>query len=94
MVKRTKRGIKEVDIITDYQVAFNTDEGKRVLYDLLMACHFFQNMMCNNAGQLAYKEGQRSVTLRILDKLDTNAKDLLDLLEEAQKEEQKYDDAF
>lgn len=56
--KRAKR-------IKDYQDLFGTDIGQRVLHDMMLA-HGFLSAHPAEPTQLALKEGERLVILRIL----------------------------
>ena len=50
----------------NYKTIFNTDEGKRVLYDLEKRCHYHSTTnVKGDSHESAYMEGQRSVLLFI-----------------------------
>ena len=50
---------------TDYQSAFDTAEGKRVLADLQSA-YYHRGYYLKDPYETAYREGQRSVIIRIM----------------------------
>ena len=51
---------------TNYKYIFNTDEGKEVLADLEIRCHYHSTTnVKGDSHESAYMEGQRSVLLFI-----------------------------
>ncbi len=52
----------------DYKSVFGTEEGKRVLFDMMANHHFITPTLSvkNNAIEAAFNEGQRNVILRVL----------------------------
>jgi hypothetical protein len=59
-----------------YQDVFGSENGKRVLFDLMKSTHFFDTTMDPNPHELAYNEGARSVVLRILKTINTDPSQL------------------
>ncbi len=53
----------------DYERVFGSDDGQRVLRDMMVFYGMFQTTFNPNATESAYKEGQRSVVLGILEKM-------------------------
>ena len=54
------------ELIKDYIIIFNTDEGKRVLDDLKKRSHFFNTThVKGDSHESAYYEGQRSLVVFI-----------------------------
>ncbi len=51
---------------------FRTDNGKIVLEDLINTFHILHSTMTNDANQTAFREGERSVVLRILKTINTD----------------------
>jgi hypothetical protein len=49
----------------DYEITFDTSEGKRVLADLQSA-YYHRGSYSKDPYETAYREGQRSVIIRIL----------------------------
>ena len=50
------------ELIKDYKIIFNTDEGKRVLDDLKKRSHFYSTThVKGDSHESAYYEGQRSL---------------------------------
>ena len=54
----------------DYRKTFNSEEGKRVLRDLMVECHLFEGLPGHlSSTEMFYGEGQRSAVMYILTKL-------------------------
>lgn len=85
-----KREKKIVDTITAYQSIFNTPDGERVLYDLIKSCHILTPTMDPNPHEMAYKEGERSVVLRILQTLGQDPAALVKRIEQGREMEAQY----
>jgi hypothetical protein len=82
-----KNSNKMVAKIIDYKVAFSTDSGERVLYDLYKVCGLLTSSFSENPQEMAFKEGQRNVVLHILNKLKTDPIKLKKFIEERENEE-------
>ena len=55
-----------VELKKNYELVFNSDEGKGVLEDLERRCHFWSTTnIKGDSHESAYMEGQRSVLLFI-----------------------------
>jgi polyhydroxyalkanoate synthesis regulator phasin len=55
---------KLLELIKDYKIIFNTDEGKRVLDDLKKRSHFYNTThVQGDSHESAYNEGQRSLVV-------------------------------
>lgn len=67
--------------IRAYKRIFESEDGKIVLQDLMRSCHVFSSTMDPNPTEHAYKEGERSVVLRIMRTLNIDPSKL----EEAMK---------
>jgi len=64
---------ERAETIRAYKRVFESDDGKKILKDLMKACHFLSTTMHVNPNEAAYKEGERSVLLRILKTVKINA---------------------
>ena len=64
------------DLKQSYQVLFATDDGTKVLDDLHKRFHVDQSTFSNDALEMAFLEGQRSVMLFILRSL-TEEKEII-----------------
>lgn len=61
-----------VGLRTAYRSIFATEDGKRVLKDLMQRTHMFGTTFEGDAIAMAYNEGRRSVVLQILKMLEVN----------------------
>lgn len=69
--KKAKRSLASV---TQYQKVFGTPEGKKVLWDLMKSGGVLvQSHVAGDPYGTAFNDGARSIVLRILDKLKTDA---------------------
>lgn len=84
--KKKKPGTnKRVELAKLYQGMFGSEKGKYILYDL-MGTHWMLNpTYSSDASEMAHREGERAVVLRILSILNINIERLY---EEMEKREQ------
>ncbi len=81
--KRKQAVLKRaVGKVQDYQHVFNTEQGKRVLYDM-MNSHFVIGPLPRDVNDLLRAEGERNVVLRILAKLKFSTEKVHKLIEES-----------
>jgi len=82
--KIARKGLAKV---TDYQTVFNNPVGKNVLMDL-MSTHSMMSSTYrgDSVKDMLIKEGERNVVLRILTILKANTKQLLERIEEHEKD--------
>jgi hypothetical protein len=85
-----KRLRKPVDRAISYQSTFATPEGQKVLFDLMKEHHMIGSSFSKDAFEMAFKEGERNVVLRILNILKINVDDLAKRIEEGLKQEESY----
>lgn len=73
--------------IVDYKRVFGTEQGKRVLHDMMVAANVLSPMMSKGARgeDLLFSEGQRNVVLRILTFLKTDPEKLIQLMKEGEQ---------
>ncbi len=81
------RAKKRAGLIQDYKRTFETPVGKNVLMDLMRTHHMMGPVMDANPIDMAFKEGERNVVLRILRALNTNAEELYKRLKEQEEQE-------
>jgi len=67
---------EKADLIRAYKHVFATEDGKKVLHDLMKTFHIFHSTMDASAHEMAYNEGERSVVLRILRTINTDPSEL------------------
>ena len=71
--------------LVDYKKTFGSEQGKRVLYDMMNA-HFMMaptNPRTSDPYEMAFNEGQRFVLLRIMTMLKVNPERMNQLIEES-----------
>ncbi len=67
-----------------YKEVFGTDSGKIVLYDLMLNTNMIDSSFDPDPLQMARKEGERNVCLRILNIIKTDIKQLDKLIRESE----------
>lgn len=82
-----KRKSSRADMIIAYKEAFATDHGKKVLLDLMNSFHIFDSTMADTPEETAFKEGERSVVLRILKTINIDPEQLDKIVSEGQSKE-------
>ncbi len=89
--KHNKRALKKV---SDVQVLFGTELGKRVLWQLMKFCRMVDNThVKGDSHESAFLEGRRSVILWILQKQKTDLEKLDKIIEQgvyADETEQEF----
>ena len=85
MDSRTKKvAMKGVKKLSQYQKVFSGPDGQAVLADMMKA-HGMMSPHPNDPHQMALKEGERLVVLRILTLLKQDPKAVLERIEHATK---------
>jgi hypothetical protein len=74
------------DTIQSYQRLFASEDGIRVMKDLMKSCHFYDTTFTGDVYESAYKEGERSVILRIMRTIKLDPRDIDKILEGNQGE--------
>lgn len=69
-------------MIRAYKRVFESEDGKKVLADLAKAGHVYRSTMDPNPNEVAYKEGERSMVLRIMRTVKTDPSELEKYLNE------------
>ncbi len=69
----------------DYKVVFGSEEGKRVLHDILKSCGMLTSSFDESSVTMAYKEGQRNVALSLLHKTKVNIQELTRFIEQQEE---------
>lgn len=77
---------KKSKLVRAYRELFQSDAGKEVLHDLCKSCHVYHSTMDANSNEMAYREGERSVVLRILRTIEINPYELDRKIKEYQEE--------
>ena len=76
---------KRADLVRAYKNIFDSEEGKLVLHDLMKNFHVLHSTMDANPNEVMFKEGERSVVLRILRTINMDANELEKILNEQEK---------
>lgn len=74
-----------------YKMTFASEQGQRVLFDILNQCHMLVSHRTKDVIDpltLAFKEGERNVALRILSIMQTDMGKLKELIDRKQREEE------
>lgn len=83
---------KKLDLLAAYQAAFKSEDGKKVLYDLIRTHHIIGTIYSKDPQEMALKEGERNVVLRIMHFLNTDPEKFLKDVEQSLQNEQQYID--
>lgn len=79
--KLAKRAVARV---IDYKRTFASEQGKRVLYDMIANHHVMNSTYVKgDAVDMAFREGQRQVILRILATMKVDTTKIQQLIEES-----------
>lgn len=82
-----KKEHRRCELIEAYKRVFGSADGKKVLTDLLIACHEGRDTFVAGAPDLsAWNQGQRAVGLYIKTKLKLDTKKIMALLKEHEQE--------
>jgi hypothetical protein len=71
----------------DYKIAFGTEEGQRVLSDLVASSFTLSSTLSPDPYETAFNEGMRNATLRILAMLHYKPEDFMQLPEKVETDE-------
>lgn len=85
MTAKQQLAARALSRVQDYKRVFNTQQGKRVLHDMMESHYVMRNTYEGKEdpyGQ-AFREGQRHVVLRIFSIMETNPSQMEDILREA-----------
>lgn len=83
MLEKLKR-VKQLK--RDYEITFNTPEGRRVLHDILKNTHVLEPTLSSDPYLTAAAEGARNEALRILSILSYKPEDFVPLAQEVNDE--------
>jgi hypothetical protein len=87
MDNRKKAARKPITRALNYQAVFKTSDGQKVLWDLMKNHHMISPTFSKDTHEMALKEGERNVVLRIMQILKINVDSLAKKIEEGLKEE-------
>lgn len=75
-----------------YRGFFTSDDGKEVLKDMMQACYFRDSIIGKDPYETYYKEGARSVVLRILSTAKMSNEEVNKILDTITQEQNTYFD--
>ena len=79
-----KKEKRQVKLIRTYQHIFNSDEGKKVLYDLVRRSNTLSTSFTGmDYLTMAHNEGRRSLMLYILSMIDSDPEAMKQLMEKS-----------
>tara|TARA_R110000851_G_scaffold235523_4_gene388092 strand:+ start:4798 stop:5046 length:249 start_codon:yes stop_codon:yes gene_type:complete len=70
----------------DYAIVFGSEEGKRVLHDILMNTHVLEPTFTEDPYRTAFNEGARNESLRMLSILQYSPQDFITTAQEINDE--------
>lgn len=83
---------KKLDRIAAYQSLFATDDGKKVLYDLIRTHHILGTTFSKDQNETYLKEGERNVVLRIMSILNIDPERFLKEVDSGIAIEESYNE--
>ena len=78
---------EKYELLLAYKEVFGSERGQKVLLDMMKTFHFFSSSMSENPEETAFKEGERSVVLRILRSIEQDPSEIKKLMDEGQSKE-------
>lgn len=84
-IKKAAR--KPITRALSYQAIFNSHDGQKVLWDMMKTHHMIGSTFSKDTHEMALKEGERNVVLRILQIMKVDVDSLAKKIEEGLKEE-------
>lgn len=86
------RNKKMQDKIASYRAVFNTEDGRKILFDLMRTHYLLSSSFNPDALEMARMEGERNVVLRILNIINTDPEKFRKLIEDVREHEQLYEE--
>lgn len=74
------------DMVIRYKRLFGSEDGQKVLHDLMKSCFIMNSTLETDAIIMAHNEGARSIVLRILRTIQTDPMQMEELLKLGQSE--------
>lgn len=71
--------------LIDYKNTFNSEHGRRVLYDMCKDSFVVNDLFSRDPLEMAYREGQRATCLRLLKLLNLTPKDVEEMMIEEEE---------
>ena len=84
---------KQKEKVTDYRSVFRTEEGQRVLYDLMKQGHVIKpTYVIENQQESNLNEGKRELVLYILHVLETDPVKLINSIKQGKINDSRYEE--
>ena len=83
---------KQVDLAIDYKAVFSTEEGERVLFDLMKNNFMLAPTFTSCVHEMGLREGSRNAILRILSILKVKPEELRKHITRGMEREHEYID--
>lgn len=81
---------KKLDQVANYQFVFNSEEGKKVLYDMMKTHYVIGSTFSKDPYEMALKEGERNTVLRVLSILKIDPQKLLEDINKGIEQDNLY----
>lgn len=85
------KGRQMRELALAYKRTFDSDDGKKVLHDLMKSCHIMTSTFNTDPYETHYNEGARSVILRILKTVNVNMDDIDNMITKLEETEEHYE---
>jgi hypothetical protein len=86
----SKPGQRKLDLMKNYQMIFDTAEGKAVLHDMMKTNGMFASTFNENPYTMAYLEGRRSFVSDLLALLGKDTNQIYKAMKEQEEIEKMY----
>ena len=83
----SKEQKKRLTLLQAYKRLFSSDEGQMVLKDLVSTHGMLSTSFKSDVNDMIFREGERNVILRILDKISYKEEQLMKLIKQIEGEE-------
>ena len=80
----------QVDLVIDYKAVFNSEDGQRVLFDLMKNNYMLAPTYTSSLHEMALREGSRNAILRILSILKVEPEELKKQIAVGMEREHEY----
>ncbi len=83
---------KRKRMVECYRRLFRTDDGKKVLCDLMEVCGYARSSFDADPVKMSFYEGQRSVILRLVKTVNMTDSDILKMLKDIEHNMEEHDE--
>jgi len=81
---------KQIDMSVYYKDVFKSEDGRKVLNDILVKAKILSNIYSDDQREHAYNEGRRSLALEIMHMLNIDIEEAEERIKEWSKHDQNY----